>query len=307
MSLLITGGGLIGAHVAALASTAGHQVVLYDRAPDLAYIESIVPAVVKVVKGDILDPIRLTRTLEVASVKGVIHTAGLMTAALRQNPIRGIQVNTTGTAAVAEAVVRARVPRMLFCSSLTVYGEKPAGFCHSEDHPTDPTTLYGASKLAAEELLRAYTQTSRLWCVIVRLAGVFGLCHGGHGGWIARKLQQVLTRAPAGGDFMLPEILSSAHEYLYVKDAAAAILRALTMGASGRVYNIGTGSLVSGTRLMGALSALFPNTRFSLPEVDRTPGICMDIHRARTELRFEPAYSLEEAFQQCITSGAKAR
>lgn len=88
----------------------------------------------------------------------IVHTAGLIGAQVSRQPYRGVQVNVDGTVTVAEAARLMGIRRLIFCSMMPIYDfEKlAAGVRISEDAPSGPKNLNGATKVAREQLLNQY-------------------------------------------------------------------------------------------------------------------------------------------------------
>lgn len=160
MKALVTGGaGFIGSHVVDELVRRNHEVVVYDNFSS-GFERHLGGAVgsgrATVVQGDILDCPGLTRAME--GVSTVFHLAanadvrGGMT-----NTRVDLDQNVIGTHNVLEAMRTVGATAVMFTSSATVYGE-PDRFPTPEDCPCLQTSLYGASKLAAEAIIQAYSE-----------------------------------------------------------------------------------------------------------------------------------------------------
>lgn len=158
MRTLVTGGaGFIGSHVVDALVLRGDEVVVYDNF-STGYRQHLAQALasgrVAVWEGNILDLSRLTKAME--GVRRVFHLAA-------NADVRGgafhtsvdLEQNTIGTHRVLEAMRVTGASELVFTSSATVYGE-PSVFPTPESYAGMQTSLYGASKLAAEALIQAY-------------------------------------------------------------------------------------------------------------------------------------------------------
>lgn len=158
MNVLVTGGaGFIGSHIVDELARRGHSVTVYDNF-STGFRQHLEAASstgnVRIIEGDILDTDRLVQCLQDVSL--VFHLAA-------NADVRGgmndtcldVRQNILGTQSVLEAMRSASVKRILFTSSATVYGE-PTVFPTPETYASLQTSLYGASKLAAEALIQAY-------------------------------------------------------------------------------------------------------------------------------------------------------
>lgn len=171
---LITGGaGFIGANLAHVLVRRRESVRILDdfstgRPANLEGIEDGI----EIVRGDLRDPAVVAHA--VRGVEVILHQA-----ALNSNP-RSIKepgptnaVNVTGTLVLLEAAREAKVRRVVYASSSSVYGESPA-LPKTEDLPLLPKAPYGVSKLAAELYCRIFSQVYGLQTVCLRYFNVFG-------------------------------------------------------------------------------------------------------------------------------------
>jgi UDP-glucose 4-epimerase len=158
MKVLVTGGaGFIGSHLVDELARLGCDVIVYDNLSSgfKSHLDHAVETGrVSLVEGDILDLPRLTRAME--GVSTVFHLAA--NADVRggvRNTSVDLEQNIVGTHRVLEAMRQTGATEIVFTSSATVYGE-PEVFPTPEDYAPLQTSLYGASKLAAEAMIQAY-------------------------------------------------------------------------------------------------------------------------------------------------------
>lgn len=152
MKVLITGGGgFIGAWIIRRLVQAGHTPVVFDihsRRDKLAEITGPdVAEAIGWITGDIISSEDLTAAAQ--GCDSIVHLAGLLTPACRENPILGANVNLIGTLNAFLAARAHGIDNVAYMSSMGVFG--PEG--GPEPHPT---TLYGAFKLGAEHSARAF-------------------------------------------------------------------------------------------------------------------------------------------------------
>ncbi len=172
---LVTGGaGFIGSNIAHALVARGESVRILDdfstgRAQNLAGIADRV----EMVRGDLRDPGAVARAVQ--GVEIVLHQA-----ALNSNP-RSIKepgptnaVNVGGTLILLEASRQAKVRRLVYASSSSVYGELSPVLPKTEELPLLPKAPYGVSKLSAELYCRVFTQVYGLETVSLRYFNVFG-------------------------------------------------------------------------------------------------------------------------------------
>ena len=118
---LITGAGIIGCHTARLLASRGENVLLLDIKPCSKAIASIVDTpLVQVIQGDVSDFDTLSQLIVRNNVRRVVHTAAMLSTAIRANPLRGITVNMIGTANILECGRMHHLDRVVLASSTTV-------------------------------------------------------------------------------------------------------------------------------------------------------------------------------------------
>ena len=153
------------------------------------------------------------------------------------DPSRDLQQNTVSTFTVLEAMREADIRRIVFSSTGAIYGDTEV-FPTPEDAPFPiQTSLYGASKLACEGMLSAFSEGYGFDCVALRFAGVLGerLTHG-HLFDFYRKLKSNPERLEVLGDG------NQTKTYVYVKDVVEAALHVASAEVSDKycVYNVAT-------------------------------------------------------------------
>ena len=169
MTILITGGGgFIGAWVIRRLQRRGLAVRVLDIHDRRTLVEEITggeSADLDWRVGDISAAADVDRAAE--GCEAVIHLAGLLTPACQDNPIRGAQVNLIGTLNVFQAAKRLRMRKVVYMSSVSVFGLEDG------TNPL-PATHYGAFKLACEGCARTYWEYDRIPSVGLRPSVVYG-------------------------------------------------------------------------------------------------------------------------------------
>lgn len=242
--ILVTGAtGAVGPRVVASLVEAGCRIrtLSLDPPPPGLWPEGIETQL-----GDITD--RSVVHTAMQGIDGVIHLAALLHVA---NPPASLQpeyerINVGGTAAVVEAARQAGVGRMVFFSTIAVYGHSAGGIL-MEDSPVRPDSFYAQTKLAAERIvLAAKRADGRPLGAVLRLGAVYGSRIRGN----YRRLLIALARgrfAPIGPG-------TNRRTLVYDRDVGrAAVLAAVHPDAAGRIFNVTDGRIHTMETIIGAL------------------------------------------------------
>jgi UDP-glucose 4-epimerase len=298
-TLVIGGAGFIGsALVRALAST--EPVRVFD---DLStgHAENLTGLQVELVVGSVLD----TRALAAAAlgVDTVYHLACLGVRQSIHDPRKNLEVNATGTLNVLEACRGTGVKRLVYTSTSEVYGTA-LKVPMTESHPTLPHTVYGASKLAGEALVRAYHRTYALPTVAIRPFNAYGP-RSHHEGDSGEVIPRFIVRAMNG----LPPVIfgdgTNTRDFTYVDDTASALVAAANCDAAiGQTINIGSGVETSIHDLALRVLELTGADRIS-PEYSAVrPGdikrLVSDASMARSLLGWQPTIGIGAGLQKLI-------
>jgi threonine 3-dehydrogenase len=182
MKILITGaGGQIGHDLIGALLSAGHDVVSTDLAPRPP---SHAHAGGEWQRLDVTDAAAVQHTFTEARPELVFHLAAILSARGEQDPRLAYDVNQTGTWNVLEAARRAKVKRLMFTSSIAVFGPPPSGPLPDpcpDDVALHPGTMYGATKVSGELLCSYYRKRYDIDCRGVRFPGLISAAMPGGG------------------------------------------------------------------------------------------------------------------------------
>jgi UDP-glucose 4-epimerase len=223
VKVLVTGGsGFIGSHVVDSVARAGHDVRIFDliRSP---YRDDI-----DVVTGDLGD----VETLRAASegCDCVVHLAAVSDVNdVVANPARAEAVNVQGTANVLEAVRAEKVPRVVFASTIWVYGGTRAAIVDEDTPLAEPEHYYTETKRIGEDLCR----DSGVEHTILR----FGIPYGPRAR-AATVLAAFVARAEAGKALSIAGDGRQSRRFVYVEDLAEGVVAALSPVAADRTFNL---------------------------------------------------------------------
>ena len=254
--ILITGGaGFIGSHIADQVLDLGaNKVVVIDdfirgRMANLA--SAVETGRVTVVDGDIRDA-ALVDELTIG-VDIVYHQAALRITQAAAEPVRAVEVMINGTQNVLEAAVRHKVQRVIAASSASVYGE-PTYVPMDEAHPFNNRTLYGAAKIANEQILRSYAEMFGLNYLMLRPFNIYGPRMDVFGVYTEVMIRW-LERLSEGRAPVIFGDGKQTMDFLYVEDLARAYVLAATAEATDVVLNAGSGRETSLLELCRQLCA----------------------------------------------------
>ena len=311
--MVIGGNGYVGVHVLRELVAMEETPISYDIQPPSGEMHDIMGKI-KFVKGDVLNVTDLLRAIKQDEVDRVIHMTSLLTAASQQNPVAAYHLNIGSTLNVLEIARIVNIKRIVYTSSLAVYGRKPENRPVGEDDPKEPISLYGATKLFCEHLGASYGETFEVDFVAVRWPLVWG---PGQGKQIGKSLVHGtgkfadIIEKPARGEAAKIPGGSQKYEPLYVKDAARSLVLALfAEGLSHRVFNAGCERMITLQELADLIKKHIPGASIEIEEGFDYAIPCqsyLDISRARTELGYKPQFRPPEAVEDYMVHlGIKA-
>jgi threonine 3-dehydrogenase len=183
MKVLLTGaGGQIGHDLIGALVSQGHEVISTDlapRPPSHAHASGV-----DWQRLDVTDAAAVQHMFTEIRPDLVFHLAAILSASGEANPRLAYDVNQTGTWNVLEACRRAKVGRLMFTSSIAVFGPPPSGPLPDptpDDVALHPGTMYGATKVAGELLCAYYRKRYNIDCRGVRFPGLISAAMPGGG------------------------------------------------------------------------------------------------------------------------------
>lgn len=254
--VVVGGAGFIGSHlVEQLLATPVASVVVFDnlvrgKRSNLAAVDG--DPRLRVVEGTITDSDALQGVF--AGADYVFHLAALWLYECVHDPRSAVQVNMEGTFNVVEAATDAGIKKVVYSSSASVYGDAVT-LPMAEDHPFNNRTFYGATKIAGEQMFRAFNEQHGLDYVGLRYMNVYGPRMDERGTYVS-VIVKVLDRLARGERPTIFGDGSQAYDFVHVADVARANIAALEADATDRFYNVGTGVQTTITELVTRLIAL---------------------------------------------------
>jgi UDP-glucose 4-epimerase len=310
LRVLVTGGlGFVGHAVTRGLADAGHDPVVLTSRPDGHSRVADVP----VLRADVRDRVALRRVVEQVRPEGVCHLAALTR--VRESfeaPLDYYDVNVGGTLNLLASLVGLPPVPVVFASTGAVYG-----FCEgniSEDQPTQPANPYGASKQAAESVLRYHAATGAVGVVTLRCFNIAGAVdHVGD-----RDITRIIPKAIAvaagqAGVLGVNGDGDAVREFTHVADVANAMILGLDAARPGTAatYNIGSGIEVS---LLDVVQTIESITGRQLPVEHHPPKpepavLVANSDRIRHDLDWHPRRSsldqiIRDAWSAAVQSTA---
>lgn len=312
MKILVTGGaGYIGSHTVKQLVTRGDEVTVYD---DLSTgRREHLPRGVELVVDTIAREERMAEALASRRIEAVIHFAARSTLGDdARRPAAYYATNVGGTLALLNAMLRSGVSRLVLSSSCSVYGV-PERLPLTEDAPRLPLSVYGETKLAMENAVRAWGERYGIAWTALRYFNAAGAADDGTLGenhepethLVPLAIRAALgTGKPLslfGRDHATPDG-TPIRDYVHVEDLAAAHLCALDRGVVG-AFNLGTGTGTSVSGMLGAISRAV-GREVPIMEAPRRAGdpprLFADSSRAANALGWRPSRGLDRIVESAL-------
>ena len=300
--MLVTGGaGFIGSNLSRLLLDRGHAVTILDDLSSgyASNLEAVPEATL--VEGDVRDPGAVDRAIEGCEV--VFHLAASVgnTRSI-QHPRLDAEINVLGTLTVLEAARHHGLRKLVFSSSAGIFGELKT-VPITEDHPVEPDSPYGASKLGAEKLCLSYAKLYPLECVCLRYFNVYGPRQDPTAEYAA-AVPGFIVKALAEQPLTIYGDGRQTRDFIFVEDVARANLAAFESNVNNaEALNIGSGKSVTildlarrVVRLTGAKSKIL----YDEPRLGEVRYSSCEVEAARAKIRFRPKVALNEGLRRTI-------
>ncbi len=324
--LLVTGAtGAVGPCVVNALHDSGFQIRTFSLDPPKS---GIFPDETEILTGGITDPSAVRAAIH--GVGAIIHLAALLHTVNPPPELREKyhRINVDGTKTVVEAAIQADVKRIVFFSTIAVYGNS-CGVVLAEESPSRPETFYAQTKLAAERIvLDAKRSDGEPLGTVLRFGAIYGSRIKGN---YLRLLHSL-----AKGRFIPIGNGSNRRTLVYDKDVGkAAVLAAQHPKAAGKVFNVSDGKYHTLNEIIAATCEALgrPQPCISLPvapvryaagafetaarlmgrqspigraTIDKyTEDIAVNSTRIQTELGFRPQYDLKSGWKETVTEMRK--
>jgi UDP-glucose 4-epimerase len=291
---LVTGGaGFIGSNLVGALVAGGCAVTVIDNLSS-GYRSNLdaFPGI-RLVDADIRDAAAVHEAARGATV--IFHLAASVgNKRSIDRPIEDAETNVIGTLRVLEAARAHGVRKVVASSSAGIFGELKT-LPIREDHPIEPDTPYGSTKLCSEKLCLAYAKVHKLEAVCLRYFNVYGPNQrfDAYGNVIPIFAFQMLRGDPVTvfGDG------EQTRDFVNVADVVQANIRAAAARSVSGAFNIGSGSRITVNRLVLLLSSatgISPVVRHADPRVGDVRDSLADISAAKSALGFDPVVNIED-------------
>ncbi len=298
MKALVTGGaGFIGSNICRQLVGDGWSVTVLDNLMS-GYRHNLdgLPGV-RFVEGDIRDPLAVADAIEGCGT--VFHLAASVgNKRSVDDPVGDAEINLLGTIRVLEAARKAGVGKVVISSSAAIFGELKT-LPIAEDHPIDPDSPYGVSKLAAERVGLAYAKLHGMAVVCLRYFNVYGPHQrfDAYGNVIPIFVFRILAGEPITifGDG------EQTRDFVNVRDVVQANLKAATAKGVSGAFNTGSGSRISINALVATLRSVMPE-RIEVIHTDPRPfdvrDSLADIGAASRAFGYQPAVGMTDGLNE---------
>ncbi len=299
MKILVTGGmGYIGSRIVQKLEQENYEVTILDN-----FSTNIVTDTSNrhVVKADITDFESLKKIELSNGFDAVLHLAAQSSGvASFKDPEHDLRVNILGTLNMIRLCDHLKVPRILFASSFTVYGDNAQHEMLSEDLPCDPKSLYGLGKLTGEYYLKIYAEKLGISWNALRMFNVYG-----PGQDLSRKDQGIvsifLSYVKEGNYIPVQGKLERFRDLVYIDDIVDAWILCLKKNIPNQIFNIGSGVKTTIGELINLIASIY-NKEVKVEVIGNTPGDIMgcyaDISKASHVIGYSPKYDLIRGLQE---------
>ncbi len=293
-TVLITGGlGQVGYYVY-LRLRDKYQIVIIDNKSnpkvdtpeDVLFFEEDIQNLTKIENLPKLDYI-IHCAAQISSEKSVL------------NPIQDANINILGTLNLLELARGCKLKKFIHISSAATYGD-PQFTPITEDHPKNPRSPYGVSKLTAEKYVQQYSSLYDLDTTVILPFNIYSPLQNEDDPY-AGVIYKFIKRIKEGKSPLIEGDGLQTRDFMHAEDVAIAIELALNSQKSkGKVFNIGTGEVVTIKRLAEILISI-GNQDLQIEHVDPRIGdikeSCASIELAKEILDFHPTIKLEEGLK----------
>ena len=289
MSVMVTGGtGFIGSKIIRKLVDRGEDVVCFDLAPPRANLTPYLDRI-QSYRGDVTQLPQLLEAINNHRVDKIIHMAALLPPDSEERPHFAMQVNIGGTNNVFEAARWSGIKRVVYASSIAVYGvqdtfgQRPI----TEDDLHDPVNLYGMTKMVNDFSAKRYIDRYGLDLRSIRICTVFG--HGRTTG-MTGMIGGLMVSLPAVGQ----PVSMSFHQdepspMIHAEDAAEIFVRAALAERLNHHIYISGGHLATIKDMADAVRSFIPDAQITTGDQTVPHVYIVDNSRMLADIGYEMA------------------
>ena len=300
MKALVTGGaGFIGSNLVRELLAGGWDVTVLDNllSGHRSNLDPVPAA--QFIEGDIRDGVALEKAIDGANA--VFHLAASVGNKRSVDfPLDDADINVMGTIRVLEAMRKAGTRKIVYSSSAGIFGELKT-LPIKEDHPIEPDSPYGATKLCAEKQCLAYSKLYDLDSVCLRYFNVYGPHQrfDAYGNVIPIFVFKLL-RGEAITIFGDGE---QTRDFINVRDVVRANIAAAEAPGVWGAFNLGSGTRITINHLIDLISEAAgerPQVTYGPPRPGDVRDSLADISAAQTAFGFQPTVEFEEGLRDYV-------
>lgn len=304
MKVLVTGGaGFIGSNLVRQLVEDENDVTVIDNLLS-GYRSNLVPfPQIRFIEGDIRDEALVAEAI--TGVEVVFHLAASVgNKRSIDYPLIDADINVMGTLKVLESARREGVRKIVASSSAGIFGELKT-LPIREDHPVDPDTPYGSTKLCMEKECLAYAKLYDMDAVCLRYFNVYGPNQrfDAYGNVIPIFAFQMLR----GEQLTIFGDGEQTRDFINVRDIVQANIKAAMANDLSGAFNIGSNGRITINRLVELLretSGVEPQVVHGPPRPGDVRHSLADISAARHAFGFDPSVSMEEGLKEYMAWAA---
>lgn len=256
---------------------------------------------VTLVEGDIQDTKLVAHAMEGIDI--VFQEAAIRITQCAENPRLAHDVLATGAFNVLEAAVSAKVKRFVSASSASIYGQAEEFPTREKHHGYGNRTIYGATKMYNEGLLRSFYEMYGLNYVALRYFNVYGPRMDAFGAYTEVMIRW-MERLAKGQPCLILGDGNQTMDFVYVDDIARANLMAAKSSLTDEVLNIASGTETSLSELAAALGRVmgvdlapeYGPARTATPVWRRLA----DVREAERQIGFKASMPLEDGLRELV-------
>ena len=301
MKSLVTGGaGFVGSNLVKKLVEQGDEVTVLDNF-SIGKIENLSESIndIQIIEGDVCD-MNLVKELIPKNDK-VFHLVAQCLVMCNSTPTLATDVNLGGTFNICYATCKSH-KKLIHISSSEVYGSCQISPM-AENHPTEPQSIYGLSKLMGEQYVKFFNKYYGLRAVIVRPFNVYGPNH--RNDQYAAVITAFINRLEKNEPLIIEGDGEQSRDFTYVSDTVNGILLLSTL-ENGEVVNIGNGYATTINDLASTLLKIYgkeenkENVIYTKPRINNVFKLESDIKLANS-YGYKPTVSLEEGLIKYIS------